>query len=110
MTSAETVLLVSFAICWAAARVSKLVLFHLFWRCSVITRIFIFALLRTSQNRRQDAGATSDHPRFEFQFFHQFGRLPSECRSGIRFSSFWSARRFFRPFASAGLLRRAIAA
>ena len=45
---------VSLAICCAAASVSKLVLFHLPWRCSVITRIFM-----------------SDHRCFKFQFFHQ---------------------------------------
>src|SRR6266852_3315253 len=41
ITSALTVLEVSLAICCAAASVSKLVLFHLPFRCSAMTRIFM---------------------------------------------------------------------
>ena len=58
MTTAETVLLVSFAMCWAAARVSKLVLFHLFWRCSVMTSIFTV----TSLQQFKTAGGTPALP------------------------------------------------
>src|SRR5215469_13122642 len=66
MTSALTALEVSLAICCAATSVSKLALFHLPWRCSVTTRIFML-----------------DHPRFKLELFdelrrHFFGRAGQE--------------------------------
>src|SRR5215469_13137277 len=66
MTSALTALEVSLAICCAATSVSKLALFHLPWRCSVTTRIFML-----------------DHPRFKLELFdelrrHLFGRASQE--------------------------------
>src|SRR5271155_1083687 len=40
-------------ICWAAARVSKLTLFHVASRCSVIRRIFIFRpFLRVAKKKQ----------------------------------------------------------
>src|SRR5271169_6898155 len=42
MTTPVSVPFVCWTICWAAARVSKLTLFHCASRCSVIRRIFIF--------------------------------------------------------------------
>src|SRR5580700_4981253 len=42
ITAPVSVPLVCCTICWAAARVSKLILFHCASRCSVIRRIFIF--------------------------------------------------------------------
>src|SRR6266849_7279332 len=68
ITNALTVLEVSFAICCAAAKVSKLALFHFPCRCSAMTRIF-----------------TSNHPRLELQLLHQLaGHL------------FWRASQEFR--------------
>ena len=55
MTSAVREPFVCWAICCAAASVSKLTLFHLPSRCSVIRRIFM----------------AYKHPRFVVQFFHQ---------------------------------------
>ena len=46
MTTRAEGLPVSAAICCAAASVSKLVLFHLPSRCSVMTRIFIYGSIR----------------------------------------------------------------
>src|SRR6266849_5044239 len=68
ITNPLTVLEVSFAICCAAASVSKLVLFHLPWRCSAMTKTFI-----------------SNHPCFKLQLLHQFcgyflGRTRQEFR------------------------------
>src|SRR5215469_15128 len=68
MTSALTALAVSLAICCAATSVSKLALFHLPWRCSVTTRIFML-----------------DHPRFKLELFdelcrHFFGCAGQEFR------------------------------
>src|SRR6266436_1618722 len=54
ITNALTVLEVSFAICCAADKVSKLALFHFPCRCSAMTRIF-----------------TSNHPRLKPQLLHQ---------------------------------------
>src|SRR6266487_1228565 len=70
MTSAVTVLDVSLAICCAAARVSKLALFHFPCRCSVMTRIFISFPSRSPV----DCYDRSNHARFELQFFDQLRR------------------------------------
>src|ERR1700716_1880158 len=67
ITSALMALPVSAAICCAATSVSKLVLFHLPWRCSVITRIFIY---RLDSSPRQNS---LNNPRIEFQFLDQLG-------------------------------------
>src|SRR6266404_699992 len=53
-TNALSVLEVSFAICCAAAKVSKLALFHFPCRCSAMTRIFM-----------------SDHARLKLQLLHE---------------------------------------
>src|ERR1700688_2112513 len=67
ITSVLMALPVSAAICCAATSVSKLVLFHLPWRCSVITRIFIYDL-------DSSAGRNSlNNTRVEFQFLDQLG-------------------------------------
>src|SRR6202035_5915714 len=67
ITRALMVLPVSAAICCAATSVSKLVLFHLPWRCSVITRIFIYGLDPSA--RRKSLNDTG----IEFQFLDQLG-------------------------------------
>src|SRR5216684_4395814 len=77
ITNALTVLEVSFAICCAAASVSKLVLFHFPCRCSAMTRIFMC-------NLSLDRGARvtprqlpprwrrySDHPGLKLQLLDQ---------------------------------------
>src|ERR1700719_1923609 len=81
ITSPLTALDVSFAICCAAASVSKLVLFHFPCRCSAMTRIFM-----------------SNHPRFKLQFLHQFARYFSR-RAGqeFRFLRFRRHINFFHP-------------
>src|SRR5580704_9254572 len=100
MTTPVSVPFVCWTICWAAARVSKLTLFHCASRCSVIRRIFIFRpLLRDAEknhpvsqirppkkaggrykvkNKIEGAQArlpmlpTSKDARFVAQFFDQF--------------------------------------
>src|SRR6266478_5498690 len=62
ITNALTVLEVSFAICCAAAKVSKLALFHFPCRCSAITRVFM-----------------SNHPRLKLQLLHQLARYLFRC-------------------------------
>src|SRR5258708_31858371 len=81
ITNPLTALDVSFALCCAAASVSKLVLFHFPCRCSAMTMIFM-----------------SNHPGFKLQFLHQFacyflGRAGQE----FRFLRFCRHINFFHP-------------
>src|SRR5271154_6920840 len=53
ITTAVSVPLVCWTICWAAANVSKLILFQVASRCSVIRRIFIFRPFLRDAKRKQ---------------------------------------------------------